>query len=316
MKDLDHGPEVVALYRHIAAAIWQKGDFSRPVDTHLDRDVTLAAPEGTSIGRVAVATDALGPLAAFPDQRWFVEDSFAAPGRGAESVLSDRRAIDTVHAGEGVYGPPTGRRLRFRVLTEARMQAGRITALWRVTDRAAILAALGRDPVRWAEDMLRRDPEVRARIAAPPAADDAPGARGDGWGTAWADMIERAMEGAFGVFEDQYDAAADLVLPGGVQVQGPDAARGFWLGLRSAFPSARFEVVHAMALEAPLMPPRAALRWTLEGRHDGWGPFGAPTGAEVRILGLSQAEFGPDGLRREWTLHDPAATWLQILAGR
>ena len=34
-----------------------------------------------------------------------------------------------------------------------------------------------------------------------------------------------------------------------------------------------------------MMPPRAALRWSLTGKHDGWGSFGAPTGAEVHIMG-------------------------------
>jgi len=62
------------------------------------------------------------------------------------------------------------------------------------------------------------------------------------------------------------------------------------------------------------MPPRAAIRWSLTGKHDGWGAFGAPTGAEVHVMGLSQAEFGPRGVRREWTLYDETAIWMQILA--
>jgi hypothetical protein len=67
-------------------------------------------------------------------------------------------------------------------------------------------------------------------------------------------------------------------------------------------------------MEEPNMPPRAALRWSLTGKHDGWGTFGAPTGAEVYVMGISHAEFGPRGLRREWTLYDETAIWMQILA--
>ena len=62
------------------------------------------------------------------------------------------------------------------------------------------------------------------------------------------------------------------------------------------------------------MPPRAAVRWSLHGKHSGWGRFGKPTGAEVYIMGISHAEFGPRGLRREWTLYDETAIWMQILA--
>ena len=40
--------------------------------------------------------------------------------------------------------------------------------------------------------------------------------------------------------------------------------------------------------------------------------FGVPTNAEVYVLGLSHAEFGPYGLRREFVLIDEIAIWKQI----
>ena len=57
---------------------------------------------------------------------------------------------------------------------------------------------------------------------------------------------------------------------------------------------------------------RAAVRWSLDGRHDGYGAFGAPTGAPVHVMGITHAEFGPWGLRREFTLFDEIAIWKQI----
>ena len=91
------------------------------------------------------------------------------------------------------------------------------------------------------------------------------------------------------------------------------------MGLRAAFPDAAFRIEHVIGRDDPLMPPRAALRWSLHGKHSGWGRFGTPTGAEVYIMGMSQAEFGPFGnggepcVRREWTLIDETAIWKQIL---
>ena len=66
------------------------------------------------------------------------------------------------------------------------------------------------------------------------------------------------------------------------------------------------------------MPARAAVRWSLHGSHDGNGYFGAPTGAEVYVMGITHAEFGslgmaPVKLRREYTLFDETAVWMQIL---
>ena len=60
------------------------------------------------------------------------------------------------------------------------------------------------------------------------------------------------------------------------------------------------------------MPPRAAIRWSLTGKHDGWGAFGKPTGAEVHVMGASHVEFGPRGIRREYTLYDETSIWKQI----
>ena len=66
------------------------------------------------------------------------------------------------------------------------------------------------------------------------------------------------------------------------------------------------------------MPPRAAVRLTLSGRHEGYGAFGKPTGAQVFVLGATHAEYGElisgaSKLRREWTLYDETAVWKQIL---
>ena len=77
-------------------------------------------------------------------------------------------------------------------------------------------------------------------------------------------------------------------------------------------PDAAFRIEHAIGRDDPLMPPRAAARWSLQGKHSGWGSFGRPTGSEVYVMGMTQAEFGPWGLRREFTLFDEIAIWKQI----
>ena len=91
------------------------------------------------------------------------------------------------------------------------------------------------------------------------------------------------------------------------------------MGLRAAFPDAEFRIEHVIGRDDPLMPPRAALRWSLFGKHSGWGRFGTPTGAEVYVMGMSHAEFGPFGARRRalrpprMDAVDETAIWKQIL---
>ena len=115
------------------------------------------------------------------------------------------------------------------------------------------------------------------------------------------------------VIPKKYDRACQLEYPGGQTAHSYSAADRFWMGLRASFPSAEFTIDHQIGRDDEMMPPRAAIRWSLFGKHDGWGAFGAPSGAEVYILGACHAEFGPWGLRREYVLFDETAIWKQIV---
>jgi hypothetical protein len=124
------------------------------------------------------------------------------------------------------------------------------------------------------------------------------------------------MRGDLAAIPRVCDRAVQIETPGGVTGHGWPACDRFWLSLRAAFPDAQFRIEHAMGREDPGWPPRSALRWSLWGRHAGWGAFGPPSGAEVYVLGMSHAEWGPRGLRRDWTLCDETAVWTQILMHR
>lgn len=131
-------------------------------------------------------------------------------------------------------------------------------------------------------------------------------------------MLQRIMQADLAHALQSYDRAAVSEVAGGRTLVGAAKLADFWLGLRASFPSAEFRIHHRIGMEGGMMSPRAAIRWSLDGKHDGWGMFGAPTGAKVHIMGMSHAEYGPFGpggigLRREFTLFDEVAIWKQIL---
>ncbi|MHA6325444.1 nuclear transport factor 2 family protein [Roseivivax sp. CAU 1753] len=317
MKDwIDKGVDFADTLRDVIAAVWGRADFGARFDAHLHADAILRGPDHLLQGRLAIATAALQPMAAFPERKLYIEDAGWTAIAGGTRAGAARMFCEGVHSGAGLYGPPTGRIAAYRVLMDVAAKGDCIGEIWRLRDTAAIFADLGLDAERWAADRLQwgdRDSAPFRPAIDEPGAYTAPG-NGSDWGRAWADLLVRAMDGGFDLFDDQTDPAAEIELPGRITRRGGAGARHFWLGLRAAFPSARFTVHHRFGLESPLLPPRAFLRWSLEGRHDGPGLFGAPTGAEVHVMGMSQAEFGPGGLRREWTLIDPSAIWMQIKA--
>ena len=90
------------------------------------------------------------------------------------------------------------------------------------------------------------------------------------------------------------------------------------MGLRASFPNAQFVIEHVIGREDPCMPPRAAVRWSLQGSHEGVGRYGNATNSDVYVMGVTHVEFGAHGsaeplIRREWTLLDDTAVWKQIL---
>jgi len=68
----------------------------------------------------------------------------------------------------------------------------------------------------------------------------------------------------------------------------------------------------------PGQPRRAAIRLSLSGRHDGPGPFGPRGAAAPHGMGIPHADFGPRGLRPEWTPIEQTAIGKRIplAAGR
>ena len=125
----------------------------------------------------------------------------------------------------------------------------------------------------------------------------------------------------FNHIREEYDRAVNGEYAGGLSTIGWDSTLEFWVGLRSSFPNAKFEIHHQIGMDGDMLPPRAAIRWSLDGVHEGWGSFGEPTGKRVHVFGICHAEYGPFGadgvsLRREYALYDEIAIWKQILMAK
>ncbi len=274
-------------------------------------EIVVRSPAAIVRGNGDVIAATMATLAEFPDRTLLGEDVIWCDD-GAGGFLSSHRLLSTAtHLGDGAYGAASGKTLRYRIIADCHAAANVIDDEWIIRDQGAILRRMGVDPRAWGAERAAAgaQPFTPERDVAGPYAgrgnDHPQGAR-------YADLLTRIMGADMAAIPAEYDRAAQLEHPGGATAHGWDGADRFWMGLRAAFPSAAFEIHHVIGRDDPQMPPRAALRWSLWGRHDGWGAFGAPTGAEVHVMGLSHAEFGPWGLRREWVLYDETAVWTQI----
>ena len=301
----------------ITKEIWEDRGIAT-LHQYYSPDIVVRSPASVVVGNQNVIGATMATLAEFPDRTLLGEDVIWS-GTPEAGMLSSHRLLSTAtHLGDGAYGPPTGKKLTYRIMADCHAIANQINDEWLIRDQGAVVRQMGWDPAQFARDQIAREGGPEACVKPLTPATDMPGpytGRGNDniWGQRHADTLTRIMAADFAIIPRDYDRAAQLEYPGGVTAHGPAAADRFWMGLRAAYPDATFSIDHQIGREDPLMPPRSALRWSLHGTHSGWGAFGAPSGAQVYVIGISHAEHGPWGLRRDYTLFDETAVWKQIL---
>ena len=324
MKGFD--PEFTDLVHYIhliTARIWEGRQIGL-IRRHYAPDCVMHTPMGPARGVGRVVSGTLETLHAFPDRRLLAEDVIWS-GNATDGFLSSHRIVSTQHhRGEGLFGPPTGRRLHVRTVADCAVRSNVIDEEWLVRDQAAIVRQIGGDPR-----------EVAARLAADDAAAGitpwhlTEAAEAAASGRRPTDQREHPLaamliatlgrvwnDGDLAALRSLYGEAATLHGPGGIDHVGHDEIDAFLVGYLASFPGAVFAVDHAAVLEEPGHPVRAALRWRLCGTHSGRGAFGAPTGGPVLVLGITHLELRGGRVVRDHTLIDELALWKMIAAKR
>ncbi|QJF52159.1 ester cyclase [Roseobacter ponti] len=301
----------------ITKEIWEDRGIAT-LHRYYSDDIVVRTPASVVVGNRNVIGATMATLAEFPDRTLLGEDVIWS-GTPEEGMLSSHRLLSTAtHARDGVYGKATGKRLTYRILADCHAINNQINDEWLIRDQGAIVRQLGQDPREYAAALIEKEggPEHCVKPLSP--ANDRPGpykGRGNdnAWGQKYADIVTRIMGADMAAIPKEYDRAVHVEYPGGVTGHSHGDVDQFWMGLRASFPDATFQIDHQIGRDDLLMPPRAALRWSLSGKHSGWGTFGTPTGTDIYLLGMCHAEFGPWGLRREYVIFDETAVWKQIL---
>ena len=291
----------------ITKEIWEDRGIATLHDYYAP-DIVVRMPGSVSTGNQGVIGATMATLAEFPDRTLLGEDVIWS-GTPEDGMLSSHRILSTAtHLGDGLFGKATGAKLTYRILADCHARNNAIDDEWLIRDNGAVVRQMGWEPEAFARDLIAREGGPDACVKPLTPANDLAGPyKGSGndnpWGQRHADLLTRMM-GA--------DMAALM------QHLGFDPVDRFWMSLRASLPSATFTIHHQIGRDDPNMPPRSAIRWSLQGKHDGWGALGAPSGADLYVLGISHAEWGEliggdIKLRREWTLFDETAVWKQIL---
>ena len=127
------------------------------------------------------------------------------------------------------------------------------------------------------------------------------------------DSIIDLIEDKFSFEKKVYERSAQLYWFGGELINTVENIYEKWNLFLSCFKILKCEVSNSIALDQNNMRPRAAMRWRLICLHNSNGLFGLPTNKEIEIYGISHAEFGKQGIVREFILIDEISIWKQLL---
>jgi hypothetical protein len=309
----------------ITHEIWEERGFAT-LHEYYAPEIVVRMPGSVSTGNQGVIAATMATLSEFPDRTLLGEDVIWS-GTPEEGMLSSHRILSTAtHLGDGAFGKATGKPLVYRILADCHARNNAIDDEWLIRDNGAVVRQMGWDPEDFARDQIAREGGPEACIKPLTPANDMEGpykGRGNDneWGQRHADLLTRIMNADMTAIKSEYDRAVQSEYPGGATGHSFDPVERFWMGLRASMPSATFTIHHQIGRDDPNMPPRSAIRWSLHGKHDGWGSLGTPSGAELYVLGISHAEWGEliggnIKLRREWTLFDETAVQKQIVLHR
>ncbi|WP_102126504.1 ester cyclase [Deinococcus planocerae] len=286
--------------------------------THYAHNATMHSSQGDLYGAEAVVRATLRRQAAFSDYRSYADDVIWT-GNARDGFYTSHRIMTLgVNTGHTDFGPPTGRRIGRWVVADCRIRDNRIFEEWIVSDLGAELRQLGYDPL----ELARRSAPLRPR----PAAESAQGLGqlapqvlplpDPGEPEPYVRALLHNLWNArmVNLVRERYAPGLLAWVPGGRQLYGPNDYAAFVLGLMAQFPDLALTVDHVCALGDAERGQRVAVRWTLQGTHDGPGPYGAPTGRRVFLIGVSHLWLRGGRVEREWTLFDEYALLRQLHA--
>ncbi len=311
-RDLDH------YIRVITERIWE-GRRIDDIRIYYSDPCVVETSTSVSSSVEDVIAGTRATLDMFPDRRLLAEDIIQS-GDAHGGFLSSHRIISTMtHAGDGIFGKATGRRVHTRTVADCVCKDNRIIHEWLVRDQAATALQLGTTPRALAQEWLDQRGAWNKPVAGAAPQGYVSHLSADPMATRYAQALEGFSRLELAL-DAQYDDAACLIGPGEHSFYGHAEIAGFWRELFSCLRVTSYTVEH-LALQRDMAqsgrPDRIALRFRAQSLHEPRDAeairYGKATGRPVELLGIVHAEFVRGRVIREWVLLDDVAIWMQLL---
>ena len=302
----------------ITENIWERRQVAR-IREWYGAQAPVYTPMGVSRDVEEVVKFTLQTLHMFPDRQLLGEEVVASEPEPGRYYSSHRILSPMTHSGDGFFGLPSGRRVQARIIADCVCEQNQVVEEWMVRDQAAIIEQIGLDVSSFARQLAQAE---RAQGVTPASAEQLV-QRWQG-GPASLPVADAQLEQLLhdygqlweqgGVDQVQllYNRAANLEAPGGTSLYGHDQISAYYLSYLASLQQRRWRLEHVSVAPADDGPLRVALRWSLTGKHSGFGYLGEPSDKTLVLLGISHWELRSGVIMRDFLLLDELALWLQI----
>lgn len=302
---LDHFEDMVDFTYKVTYSIWN-GWEGAPRDPGLVErfysEETRIHAAGGDMGRQELSASTVGRLAAFPDFHSVIQDVIWTGDEERGYRRSNRLIWTGTHTGPFVFGPATGRRVRYSTIANTvtcphPTTGYQIVEEWIAGNLLDLARQLGLDPKTALERWVAANPEPGRPARPPEPALEGPGA-----------VLAEHLDAIFNKRQPMAVDAAytnQTVLHIGVnrKLTGPDGVRhyvGEWL---QRLPNLQYRVDDMYWLQDDDDLTRVATQWTIT--HD-------DSSLPVSITGISHHHLQGEKIVAEWTEYDELALLRQI----
>ena len=298
--------------------IWEEKAIGL-IYTHYSHNSIVHHSLGTIYGRERVVINTLQNQAMWGDLRAYADDVIWSGDDQAGFYTSHRHHNTATQTGYTEHGPPSGRKIQYWGIADCLIKRNLIVEEWLTHDGVTVVRQMGYDPVDLARKaVLPTTPHTHGELDRLPTGQqaptflDVPPAEPDP--QAFVAAIIQNMWNArlVNMVREHYAPRIVAFVPDSRKLYGYGDYENFVITLLACFPDLTLTIGHQCHLGTAGRGYRVATRFTLQGTHTGYGPYGAPTGRRIFLMGMSHHVVRQGKVVQEWTIFDEFALLKQL----
>ncbi len=315
--------DIVDYILRITHRIWEERSVGVIYDTyHNEIKVHLCSTTNYGIKKVILHT--MEDQHAYPNRR-LAPQAVVWADDGDGVYFSSHRLLSTgTHMNDNAWSKATGKQVVNLAIADCYIKDNRIFEEWLVRDTLAQLRCLGIDAVELAKSICAKTPKTDNINTKTGIKESMEGQYFPAKYVAKDNTLGEIMKEMHSqIFDYKYiDRVTDLFTEdavfytvGGECLKGHDAIQGSIMGFLSCFASASFDLHRITVNQNEDGSADIAVRWILQGMHEGYGMFGAPSNKQVEIMGINHYRYENGKIIEGCMIYDVLDVLKQIYEG-